>query len=159
DPTNPAILVLIALVQALKDRSVKSAVALYLIWNQDLSGKSAPDPAQVTELARTLRGDYANIANQFAATEDPGGDIARAGMAMVYGREIADAFFGLLDDTLVLDVAYTHPAPILEAEIIAKDATIGYDDFRHRLLHTGVLSDVTAAALKAIPGVSQLFQA
>ena len=70
DPTNPAILRLIALVQALKERSLKSA-ALYLIWNQDLSGKSAPDPAQITEFARTLRGDFAAIEEQFAAIEDP----------------------------------------------------------------------------------------
>src|SRR5262249_25648469 len=65
DPTNPAILRFISLVQSLKNRSLKSAAALYLIWNQDLSGKSAPDPAQIAELARTLRGDFASIDDQF----------------------------------------------------------------------------------------------
>jgi Tc toxin complex TcA C-terminal TcB-binding domain len=42
---------------------MKSAVALYLIWNQDLSGKSVPDPAKVTELAQTLRGDFSGSSN------------------------------------------------------------------------------------------------
>src|SRR5262249_29446595 len=93
DPTNPAILQIIALLQALKDRSLKSAVALYLIWNQDLSGKSAPGPTQIAELARTLRADFASIDDQFAAIEDPSGDVARARMTLVYGQETSDAFF------------------------------------------------------------------
>ena len=114
-PVEPPILRLIALVQALRDRSLKTAAALYLIWNQDLSGKSAPDSAQVTEFARTLRGDFAGIEDQFAVTEDPGGDIARVRMTLVYGQDAADAFFALLDDTIVLDVAYTHPTSTLTA--------------------------------------------
>lgn len=158
DPTDPAMLRLIALVQALKDRSLKSAAALYLIWNQDLSGKSAPDPTQITEFARTLRGDFAAIDDQFAAAEDPGGDIARARMALVYGQEAADAFFALLDNTLVLDVAYTHPASSLEPTIAAADPRIAYDDFRHRLSRTGVLSVTTRDALKNVAGVTAAFQ-
>ena len=144
--------------QALKDRSLKSAVALYLIWNQDLSGKSAPDPAQVTEFARTLRGDFAGIEDQFAATEDPGGDIARARMTLVYGQEAADAFFAILNDTIILDVAYTHPTSTLQPTIIAVDAKIAYDDFRHRLSHTGVLIAETQVALKSVAGVTVAFQ-
>jgi ABC toxin N-terminal region/Neuraminidase-like domain len=158
DPTNPAILRLISLIQAFKDRSLKSAVALYLMWNQDLSGKSAPDPAQVIELARTLRGDFAAIDDQFAA-EDAGGDVARTRMTLVYGQETTDRFFALLDDTLVLDVTYIHSAPMLEEAIKAIDANIAYDDFRHRLSHTGVLSNTTRNALKAIGGVSNDFKA
>lgn len=158
DPTNPAILRLIELVQAQKERSLKSAAALYLIWNQDLSGKSAPDPAQVTEFARTLRADFASIEEQFAATEDPGGDIARARMTLVYGTEATNAFFALLDDALTLEVPYTHPLPALQAAIIAADAKIAYDDFRHRLLHTGVLSTTRRDALKAVPLVTAAFQ-
>jgi hypothetical protein len=158
DPTDPAILRLISLVQAMKDRSFKSEAALYLIWNQDLSGKSHPELAQVTELARTLRGDFAGIEDQFAATEAPSGDVARVRMALVYGQETTDAFFALLDDTLVVDVAYTHPVPELEAAITAVDAKIAYDHFRHRLSHTGVLIAATQVALKAVAGVTAAFQ-
>lgn len=158
DPTNPAVLQIISLVRALKDRSLKSAAALYLIWNQDLSGKSAPDPAQVTEFARTLRNDFASIEDQFAATEDPGGDIARARMTLVYGQEAADAFFALLDDTLILDVAYTNPTSTLDAAITAADSKITYDDFRHRLSYTGVLTVEHRDILKAVLGVTGEFQ-
>lgn len=158
DPTQPAILQLIALVLAVKDRSFKTTAALYLIWNQDLSGKSAPDPAKVTQLARTLRGDFAAIDDQLAAVEDPGGDIARARMALVYGQETTDLFFALLDDTLSLDVAYTHPQPALEAAITAADPKLAYDDFRHRLSRSGRLSVALRDALKNVAGVPAAFQ-
>lgn len=158
DPTNPAILRLLALVQALKDRSLKTAVALYLIWNQDLSGKSAPDPTQITELARTLRGDYASIEDQFAVVADPGGDISRARMTLVYGEVAADAFFALLDDTLALDTPYTHPTPTMEPAITAVDSKLAYDDFHQLLSHTGLLSATTRDALKLVPGVTVAFQ-
>lgn len=158
DPTNPAILRLIELLQAQKARSLKSAAALYLIWNQDPTGKSAPDPAQVTEFARTLRADFATIEEQFSVTEDPGGDIARARMTLVYGTEVTNAFFALLDGTLALDVPYTHPLPTLEAAIRTADPKIAYDDFRHRLLYTGTLSAAKRDALKAVPIVMAAFQ-
>ncbi|HEY0377591.1 MAG TPA: neuraminidase-like domain-containing protein [Pyrinomonadaceae bacterium] len=159
DPTGPAVVRLIELVQALKARSLKSSAALYLIWNQDLSGKSAPKPAQVTDFARTLRADFAAIEDQFAATDDPNGDVARARMTLVYGTDAADTFLALLDDTLTLDVAYTHAQPTLEAAIVAADAALAYDDFRHRLSHAGLLGATKRDALKAVAGVTPAFQA
>jgi hypothetical protein len=158
DPAAPALMRLIWLIQALRDRPLKLAVALYLIWNQDLSGKSAPAAVQVTDLARTLRDDFAGIDDQFAAIEDPNGDVARARMTLVYGQETSDAFFGFLDGTTVVDVAYTHPVPALEPAITAADPAIAYDDFRHRLSHRGVMSAVQQAALKWVAGVSAVFQ-
>src|SRR5258708_2746884 len=158
DPTNPPTPRLISPTPALKDRSLKSAAALYLIWNQDLSGKSAPDPAQITELGRTLRGDFASIEDQFVAIEDPNGDIARARMMLVYGQETSDAFFALLDDTLVIDVAYTHTATALENAITAVDGKIAYDDFRHRLSHRGLITRAMQTALKNVNGVSGDFK-
>ncbi len=158
DPVNPAILRLIELVRMMKDRSFNSATALYLIWNQDLSGKSAPAPGQITELARTLRGDYAAIDDQFAVTEAPNGDVARARMTLVYGQETSDAFFALLDDTLVVDVAYTQSASELEAAITAADPAIAYDGFRHRLSHRGLVTIPIQATLINLSGVSLDFQ-
>jgi hypothetical protein len=158
DPTDPAIMRFITLVQQLRERRMPTSAALYLIWNQDLSGRSAPPQGQITELMRTLRGDFVAIDEQFAATEDPGGDIARARMTLVYGEATADAFFALLDDTIVVDVAYDHPQPSLEAAITTVDARLAYDDFRHRLSHTGLLRSATANALKAVAGVTADFQ-
>ncbi|HKX27952.1 MAG TPA: neuraminidase-like domain-containing protein, partial [Blastocatellia bacterium] len=156
--TDPAILQFITLLQSLKERSLKTSTTLYLIWNYDLSGKSVPDPAQVTEFARTLRGDFVAIEDQFAATEDPGGDIVRARMTLVYGQEPADAFMALLDDTLAVDVTYTHSAPALGAAITAADSKISYDDFRRRLSHSGLLTEAMRTSLKNVSGVSVDFK-
>ena len=158
DPTRPAILRLIALVQAMRNRSLKPAAALYLIWNQDITGKAAPDASRVLELARTLRGDFAATEDEFAVTEDPGGDVARARMVLVYGQDASDAFFALLDDSITLDVLYTHATPVLEAGITAVDPAVAYDPFRHRLSHKGLLGTAKRDALKAIAGVSVAFQ-
>lgn len=154
DATNPAIMRLIELVQSLGANSIKSAAALYLTWNVDLSGKSAPDPAQTVEFARTLRADFAAIDDQFAASEDPSGNIARARMALVYGSDATDTFFNLLEGTITFDVPYTHAAATLEPPIVASDAQITYDNFRHRLGHTGLLTAATANALKLASSVA-----
>jgi hypothetical protein len=158
DPARPDITRLIGLVDAMKNRGIKPAAALYLTWNQDISGKSAPDTARLRELARTLRADFAAIDDQFTAIEDPGGDLARARMAQVFGQDVADTFFALLDDTLTVDVAYTHDSPALEPDVIAADSGIGYDDFAHRLSHTGRIATANRDALQALPGVSAEFR-
>jgi peptidoglycan hydrolase-like protein with peptidoglycan-binding domain len=147
---------LIALVQMLKNRSMKSAVALYLVWNQDFSGKSAPDPGQVTEFARTLRGDFASVDEQFAAVEDPNGDILRARMTLVYGQITSDAFFALLDNTITTDAIYT--TTVLSADATAIDSQLTYDTFRHLLLQTGLLSSSTRDALKLVAGATPDFK-
>jgi hypothetical protein len=156
-PALPAISQLVALVQALKARSLKSAAALYLVWGHDLSGKSAPDPAYIAEFARTLRGNFADIENQFGAVEDPMGDVLRARMTLVYGQDVSDAFFALLDDNGVYDTPYTHPAPALEATLAATDPRLSYDGFGHRLAHAGLLGPTAAAALKAFAGADTDF--
>jgi Neuraminidase-like domain/Putative peptidoglycan binding domain len=158
DPTHPAIVRFVALVHAIKDRSLKPAAALYLIWNQDLSGKSAPDPQDVMEFARTLRSDFAAIDDQFAATDDPSGDVARARMTLVYGQETSNTFFTLLENTLVVDLPYTHGSLSLEAAITSADPNLTYDNFRHLLSHTGLLNATKRDGLKAVPGVTVAFK-
>jgi hypothetical protein len=96
--------------------------------------------------------------NGFAVTEDPNGDVARARMALVYGQDTADAFFALLDNIVVRDVPYTHGSASLEPAITSVDLNLSYDDFRHRLSHTGLLSEATRNALKTIHGVTAAFQ-
>ena len=156
--TNPAIAQLIELTQALKNRSINCADALYLIWNQDLSGKSAPEQGQMMEFARTLRGDFVEVEEQFAVIEDSGGDVARARMALAYGQEVSNTFFALLDNTQTFDVAYTHPASALEAAIITADSSVAYDNFRHRLSYLGLLTAARRDVLKSLPGVTAAFQ-
>ena len=156
DPTSPAIMRLISLAQSLQDGSLKSAAALYLIWNQDLSGRSAPDSAQVAALARTLRVGFAAVETEFAVADDPDGAIAQAQLAKVYGAEAATLFFGLLNDTLTVEVEFSDPNGTLVAGAIrqaienaagkteAGVQRIAYDDFRKRLSFSGVLTSCDA---------------
>ena len=69
----------------------------------------------------------------------------------------ADAFFALLD-LIVLDVPYTHTAPTLETAITTVDSRLSYDDFRHLLSHIGLLDAPTRDRLKAVGGITAVFQ-
>lgn len=155
---QPSISRFIALIQSLKEEGFKTSAVLYLFWNQDLSGKSSPNPADVTEFGRTLRGDFVSIDDQFSASEDPNGDILRARLTLVYGQDVSDAFFALLDDTLPMDVPYTNATASLDPAIVAADSQIAYDDYQHRLSHSGLVTAAKQAALKSVPGVSAEFK-
>jgi hypothetical protein len=139
---GPAIMRFIDLVDRLRAAALKPEQALYLIWNQDVSGKSAPDQAEILAFARTLRTAFAAAESEFALIDDPTGEIARARMALVYGNEATTFFFGLLDNTFVTEVVYDHGQPALEQAILdAVPGRIAYDDFRKRLSFSGVMTD------------------
>jgi hypothetical protein len=157
-PALPPMLRLIAFVRASQERSIKPATAAYLLWNEDISGRSAPEPASIEELLRTLRADFAAIDAQFAAVEDPAGDVARARIALVYGEAVAAALFALFDETLIVDAAYTHGTPALDPAITAQDPNIAYDHFAKRLSYRGVLDTVERDNLKNVGGVSPDFK-
>lgn len=160
DPPNPHVWRLIELVRRLRAVSLKPAQALYLIWNQDISGKSVPDAREITGFAHTLRSELTAIEDEFALKEDPDGSISRARMALVYGNEATDLFFGLLGNTLVTDVRYSHPQATLEQPILDEaPGRIAYDDFRKRLSYTGVLTKGTRDVLRAVAGVTADFRA
>ena len=164
DPTNPAILRLISLVRALSDRSLKPTAALYLIWNQDLSGKSVPAFETIAALARALRLSFATVEREFAVTEDPQGVIAETRMAMVYGADTAATYFGLLNDTFTVEVVFNdtlgtmRPGAIREAIENAAGKTdasvpkLAYDDFRKRLAYSGVLTATVVNDVKTKAG-------
>jgi hypothetical protein len=160
DPTNlanPPMLRLISLVNRLQTSGIKPSQALYLIWDQDISGRSAPEAGQIDEFARSLRSGFAAVESEFTIVDDPDGQIARARMALVYDNATTDLFFGLLNNTLVSDVPYSHSQPLLEQSIldIAPDR-IAYDDFRKRLSFAGVMTITTRDKLKT--GVPDAFK-
>ena len=147
------------LVNRLHAASLKPEQALYLIWNKDISGKSAPSQAEILEFARTLRGAFAVIESEFALVDDPDGSIARARMSLVYGSDATTFFFGLLDNTFVTEVEYDHPQPTLQQPILdATPGRTGYDDFRKRLSFSGRMSEAHVQALQAVAGVTQEFK-
>jgi Neuraminidase-like domain/Salmonella virulence plasmid 28.1kDa A protein len=159
DLTNAAVLRLAEVILALKQRSIKTTAALYLVWNQDLSGQASPSADAVTQFARTLRGDFASINDDFSATDDPAGDVARARVTQVYGQDASDTFFGLLDETIRLQTAYTQTDNTLSAAIAAADPALSYDPFAHTLTHVGRMTVALAGMLNGIPSASPAFQA
>ena len=160
NPVGPAILRLIELVGRLRSLGIKPVQALYLVWNQDLSGKSVPAETEITAFARTLRAALAAIEGEFARVDDPDGSIARARMALVYGNPATDLFFGLLGDALdVTRVPYTHGQLTLEQAILdVLPGRLAYDNIGKQLSFTGVLAVATSVALKAVAGVTPAFQ-
>lgn len=159
DPPTPPILRLTELMSRLSAVSVKPTQALYLVWNQDISGKSSPEDREMLDFARSLRAGFAAIESEFAIADDPEGQIARARMALVYGNEATDLFFGLLGNTVVTEVVYSHGQAALEKVILdTAPERIAYDDFRKRLSFSGVLAPAARDALKAVGGVTAQFQ-
>jgi Neuraminidase-like domain/Salmonella virulence plasmid 28.1kDa A protein len=159
DPFNPPILGLIEILQQLRALSLKPSQALYLIWNQDISGKSIPNDREIIDFARNLRITLRTIDSEYNLTDDPDGQIARAKMALVYGNATTDLFFGLLNNTLVSTISYSHDQTILATGITdAAPSQIAYDDFRKQLTFTGVLTSTIQGVLKNIAGVTPQFQ-
>ena len=138
------------MLRALSAAALKPAQALYLIWNEDISGKSAPADSVVTGLARTLRADFVAVESQFALVDDPTGAIAKSMMGLVYSSTATDFFFGLLNNTLTTSVAYANSQPTLAQPILdAASGRLSYDDRRKQLIYTGVLDATTLAAIHA----------
>lgn len=154
DPTKPGILLLAALVKAMTEQSIKPNEALYLLWNKDISGKSVLDSSLVYNLAHNLRSALAAVDNEFGIPENITDNNAREKMAMVYGKDIPDLFFSLINNSLVTRkpysrttaigyltaVNYQHGEPALEQEIIDAGAgSLSYDNVRNLLSYNGIL--------------------
>jgi hypothetical protein len=153
DPANPPIVQFLDVVQRLKQAAPRPTQALYLIWDDDISGKSAPDERQLIDLARTLRADFDAAESDFAIVDDPSGDIARVRMTLVYGADATDFFFGLLDDTFIVTAKFASPPGSSPQPLIAAaPARVAYDDFAKQLTFAGYLDATTDAALVAAAG-------
>ncbi|HEX4962204.1 MAG TPA: neuraminidase-like domain-containing protein [Thermoanaerobaculia bacterium] len=149
-PPYPPIEKFLDLVESFRAAALQPVQALYLFWNDDVSGKSVPEDRQILDLARSLRAGFAAIESELGVTGAPDVQVARACMAQVYGGEATDFFFGLLEGTLRFDVAYSHEKETLEQAILdAAPGRITYDSFRKRLACSGILSTTTQDALKA----------
>jgi hypothetical protein len=130
DPAEPALIALIDLVDRLRSAGLKPARALALIWDRHLGG--APDPpaaGQIDEFMRVLRAGFATVDADFAVTDDPDGQLARARMALVYDTTATDFFFGLLGDVPVAGepsvaaffARYPELRPLLDAYLASAD--------------------------------------
>ena len=75
--------------QALSTAKLAPVQALYLLWNIDLSGVSAPDDSVVTALAAALRAAFVAIDSQFSVTGAVTAATAQSQMSLVLGATAA----------------------------------------------------------------------
>lgn len=159
DPPRAPIVALLDLLDTLRGASLTPSQALYLMFDDDLAGTSAPEAEQISVFARTLRTGFADIDAQFAIVDDPSGDLARARMALVYGTEAADFLFALLDKTFTVSVSYTHPTDELDASTLsASGHRLSYDPQRKQLSFAGLLPTTPQLRLQDVSDTSQGFK-
>ena len=151
-PAEPPVIRFIRLLAAFATAGLTTAQALYLTWNQDISGTSAPPLTTVTGLALALAADFAAVDAQFTLQFDPDGSIAQKLMTLVYGATASATFFGLLNNTVTTSVAYstppgqqTLPQPVIDAST----GRLSYDNLGKQLTFAGVLDTGTQAAIDA----------
>ena len=151
-PAEPPVIRFLRLLGACANAGLTTAQALYLMWNQDINGSSAPTTADVTGLASALRADFAAVEAQFTVQDDPDGSIAKGLMTLVYGSTATDFFFGLLNDTFTTAVPYSSPPgqPGLPAPVLAAGGgQLSYNDLSKQLSYAGVLTSAAQAAIDA----------
>ena len=151
-PAEPSVVRFIRLLAAFKAAGLTNAQALYLMWNQDISGTSAPPAATLTGLAFALRADFAAVESQFALQDDSDGSIAQNLMTLVYGAIASAFFFGLLSNTFSTSVPYSSPPgqPDLPPPVVAASGgQLSYNDVTKRLSFAGVLDAAGQAAIDA----------
>ena len=152
-PAEPPVIRFLRLLGACASAGLTTAQALYLMWNQDINGGSAPTTADVTGLASALRADFAAVEAQFTVQDDPDGSIAKGLMTLVYGSTASDFFFGLLNNTFTTAVPYSSPPgqPGLPAPVLAAGGgQLSYNDLSKQLSYAGVLSSAAQAAIDAV---------
>jgi pSer/pThr/pTyr-binding forkhead associated (FHA) protein len=154
-PAEPPVIQFIRLLESFTTAGMTSAQALYLIWNQDISGTFTPATPAVTGLASAVRASFAAVDAQFTLQDDPDGSIAQALMTLVYGSKASGFFFGLLNQTFTTYVSYVNQAGELPATVIAASSgQLSYDDLHEQLIFAGVLDANSQAAIDGAVSVN-----
>ena len=138
------------LAQSLSAAGLQPVQALYLLWNADLSGISAPPPAVASDLATSLRAGLAAVDAQFAVTGTLTPEGARNLMALVLGAAAADVFFALVNGTFLTSVPFAYPPAALPQEVTGSSrGSLSYDDLAKQLTFAGYLDAATLASMQA----------
>jgi hypothetical protein len=154
----PAILQFIELAQLIARSSFKMSQLMYFLQHENLSGKASPRKAQILAFAKTLRDDLTRIQREHSITDDPTGELAKAKIALVYGHAVADTFFGLLNETSVYSIPYSHGTSTLEESITDITDKLTYDNFRKELSYRGVMTTTVRDNFRSLSDVSDEFK-
>ena len=128
DPGNPQMVRFLDFLEALRAASLKPVQALYLIWNEDVSGKSVPDDRLIADLANSLRAGFAAIESDLTAVDNPDGKSVRKrqqALATVSAALRTDPAFteALLSDKDVLHAAADTAKPAFDDLLALESAT------------------------------------
>jgi hypothetical protein len=145
---EPAMVRFIRLVKAIQDSLLDITQVLYLIWNKDVSGKSAPTDDDVAALALTLRTDFDAVNRQFALQDDPDGSTARSLLTLVYGSDAANFLFGLINGTFSVSTPYAGAPPDSDV-IVSSQQHLTYDSAGRQLTYQGIVDPAIIAATRA----------
>ncbi len=154
---EPPISHLIAFVNALREHSIGPNAALYMIWNQDISGKSNPNEDVITSFTQSLRVTLAATESQFAATDDPESQLARSKMTLVYGKDAAELFFSLIDNTLVTIINLSKTSSPKSSTDLECCVTFSPDDsvdFSTRVPYKHATPSLEKEILDSAPGLA-----
>ncbi|MEM1256411.1 MAG: Tc toxin subunit A [Cyanobacteria bacterium P01_H01_bin.21] len=157
---RPSAIRFIELANSIKDSPLNIIQLLYFLQHIDLSGSASPANSDILAFAQTLRDDLLRIEREHIVEDDPTGEIAKTKMALVYGVEVTDVFFGLLNNTAPFNITeYTQVAPKLAQEIadLAKNRII-YDHFQKQLGFRGIMTDEERINLKAVASATPELQ-
>lgn len=151
---------LIHFTKQLRTASLQLQDLFYILWNEDLSGKSAPKIRDVLELARTTREKMAAIEDELSTAGAADTATARAKMSLVYRGDAVELFLSLLDDTFGVETPYDHGQAIWNsAAISSASERISYDNIKKRLVFRGLMSDAERSSLAALSGATDAFKA
>jgi hypothetical protein len=146
----PPMIGFIRMARAMTTAGLDPVQALYLAWNEDISGTLAPKPADIAALALTLRKDFDAVEATFVRKDDPNGSIAQALMALVYGASDTAFFFSLISGSYRASVAFADASPVLPQNVLTSfGGQLSYDDQNKLLTATGYLDPTSQTAIKA----------
>jgi hypothetical protein len=132
----------------------------YILWNEDLSGQSAPKDRDILELARTTRSKLVAVADELSVSSALDTATARAKMSQIYSNDATDFFFSLLDGTFSVETSYDHGQAVWDpAAISPASERIAYDNFNKRLIFHGLMSDAERTSLLGVNGATDVFKA
>ncbi len=119
----------------------------------DGSGKASPTAESAQAFAMSLRADLKRIEREHSAPRDPSDEVAKGRMALLYGGDAADTFFGLIQRTAAFTVEYDHDEAVLSSELSA-GGRLTYDDFQKTLSFQGVMTIEEKERLEIAAGAS-----
>jgi Neuraminidase-like domain/Salmonella virulence plasmid 28.1kDa A protein len=150
DPVSSPFLDFLTRAQALDTAGLTPTQVLYLLWNIDLSGVSAPSPTVTSGLASALRSAFAAIDSQFSVGGSVTAATAQSLMSLVLGSTAAGIYFGLINNTFTTTVSFGYTQSTLPAAVLTAAAgRLSYDDLAKQLSFSGYLDPTTLSGLQS----------